>query len=260
MLQSLEKFQPYIQDVVMSVQNPKNSIEKLISLIGVAGVSVLLGFPALAFTNSNSRNFNESANNSTYRADFTGRSRQLIAQNPGVTIQQYPGGTIQQNPAGTNQPNPGVTIQQYPGGTIQQNPAGTIQQNPAGTNQQNPAGTIQQNPAGTNQQNPAATGTNQQNPAATGTNQQNPAATGTNQQNPAATGTNQINGQQNAFTRNMNAGYTATQKRDYQNALNYFQRALQLRPNNPYAVRAVQNVQGYLRRSNNTTQSNQGNR
>ena len=234
----------------MSVQNPKNSIEKLISLIGVAGVSVLLGFPALAFTNSNSRNFNESANNSTYRADFTGRSRQLIAQNPGVTIQQYPGGTIQQNPAGTNQPNPGVTIQQYPGGTIQQNPAGTIQQNPAGTNQQNPAGTIQQNPAGTNQQNPAATGTNQQNPA----------ATGTNQQNPAATGTNQINGQQNAFTRNMNAGYTATQKRDYQNALNYFQRALQLRPNNPYAVRAVQNVQGYLRRSNNTTQSNQGNR
>ena len=208
----------------MSVQNPKNSIEKLISLIGVAGVSVLLGFPALAFTNSNSRNFNESANNSTYRADFTGRSRQLIAQNPGVTIQQYPGGTIQQNPAGTNQPNPGVTIQQYPGGTIQQNPAGTIQQNPAGTNQQNPA------------------------------------ATGTNQQNPAATGTNQINGQQNAFTRNMNAGYTATQKRDYQNALNYFQRALQLRPNNPYAVRAVQNVQGYLRRSNNTTQSNQGNR
>ena len=58
----------------------------------------------------------------------------------------------------------------------------------------------------------------------------------------------------------MNAGYTATQQRDYQRALTYFQRALQLRPSNPYALRAVQNVQGYLRRGNNTTQSNQGSR
>jgi Tfp pilus assembly protein PilF len=58
----------------------------------------------------------------------------------------------------------------------------------------------------------------------------------------------------------MNAGYTATQQRDYRTALTYFQRALQLRPSNPYARRAVQNVQGYLRRGNNTTQSNQSNR
>jgi Tfp pilus assembly protein PilF len=57
----------------------------------------------------------------------------------------------------------------------------------------------------------------------------------------------------------MNAGYTATQLRDYQTALAYFQRALQLRPNNPYATRAVSNVQGYLRRGTTTTPTNQGN-
>ena len=163
----------------MSAQNHKNSIKKLVSLMGVASASLLLSVPALA-------------------------------------------------------------------------------QNPAGTTQQNPAGTTQQNPAGTTQQNPAATGTNQQNPAATGTNQQNPAATGTNQQNPSATGTNQPNGQQDGFTQYMNAGYAATQQRDYQNALNYFERARQLRPNNPYATRAIRNVRGYMQRGTTTTPTNQG--
>ena len=117
---------------------------------------------------------------------------------------------------------------------------------------------LAQNPAGTTQQNPAATGTNQQNPAATGTNQQNPAATDTNQQNPSATGTNQPNGQQDGFTQYMNAGYAATQQRDYQNALNYFERARQLRPNNPYATRAIRNVRGYMQRGTTTTPTNQG--
>ena len=157
----------------MSAQNHKNSIKKLVSLMGVASASLLLSVPALA-----------------------------------------------------------------------QNPAGTTQQNPAAT--------------GTNQQNPAATGTNQQNPAATGTNQQNPAATDTNQQNPSATGTNQPNGQQDGFTQYMNAGYAATQQRDYQNALNYFERARQLRPNNPYATRAIRNVRGYMQRGTTTTPTNQG--
>ena len=189
----------------MNPQNQKHSIEKILSLIGVASASLLLSFPALA-------------------------------QNPATT------GTNQQNPAttGTNQQNPATT------GTNQQNPATT------GTNQQNPAAT------GTNQQNPAATGTNQQNPAATGTNQQNPAATGTNQQNPSATGTNQPNGQQDGFTQYMNAGYAATQQRDYQNALNYFERARQLRPGNPYATRAIRNVRGYMQRGTTTTPTNQG--
>jgi len=177
----------------MSAQNHKNSIKKLVSLMGVASASLLLSVPALA-----------------------------------------------QNPAGTTQQNPAAT------GTNQQNPAAT------GTNQQNPAAT------GTNQQNPAATGTNQQNPAATGTNQQNPAATDTNQQNPSATGTNQPNGQQDGFTQYMNAGYAATQQRDYQNALNYFERARQLRPNNPYATRAIRNVRGYMQRGTTTTPTNQG--
>ena len=117
---------------------------------------------------------------------------------------------------------------------------------------------LAQNPAGTTQQNPGTTGTNQQNPAATGTNQQNPAATGTNQQNPSATGTNQPNGQQDGFTQYMNAGYAATQQRDYQNALNYFERARQLRPNNPYATRAIRNVRGYMQRGTTTTPTNQG--
>jgi Tfp pilus assembly protein PilF len=62
----------------------------------------------------------------------------------------------------------------------------------------------------------------------------------------------------------MRAGYSATQQRDYQTALSYFQQALQLRPNNPYARRAVSNVQGYLKRdgqrSTNTTPANQNSR
>ncbi len=46
----------------------------------------------------------------------------------------------------------------------------------------------------------------------------------------------------------MIAGYTATNQRDYPTALAYFERALQVRPNNPYARRAVRNVRGYIQR------------
>jgi cytochrome c-type biogenesis protein CcmH/NrfG len=62
----------------------------------------------------------------------------------------------------------------------------------------------------------------------------------------------------------MRAGYSATQQRDYQAALTYFQQALQLRPNNPYARRAVSNVQGYIQRDAQsgatTTPANQSSR
>ena len=57
------------------------------------------------------------------------------------------------------------------------------------------------------------------------------------------------NSQQNAFTQYMLVGYAATEQRDYQTALINFRRALQLRPGNPYATRAISNVQSYIQRS-----------
>ncbi len=71
-------------------------------------------------------------------------------------------------------------------------------------------------------------------------------------------GNGQINGQQGTFEQYMTAGYAATQQRDYPTALAYFQRALQLRPENRYAVQAVRNVQGYIQRGNAATPGNQG--
>jgi cytochrome c-type biogenesis protein CcmH/NrfG len=47
----------------------------------------------------------------------------------------------------------------------------------------------------------------------------------------------------------MLVGYAATEQRDYQTALINFRRALQLRPGNPYATRAISNVQSYIQRS-----------
>ena len=203
----------------MNVHNHKNSLKNLLTLLGVTSASVLLSLPALAVISANP---NQTLNNRT------------LAQNNTNTNQQ--------NPTGTNstQPSPADSINNQQNrnrtNTNQQSPADSI------TNQQNPSNT------GTNQQNPAATGSNQQNTTGAGTNQQNPAATGrTNQQNPDATN-NQTAGQQDPFTQYMLAGYAATQQRDYQTALTNFQRALQLRPNNPYAATAVRNVQGYLQR------------
>lgn len=51
--------------------------------------------------------------------------------------------------------------------------------------------------------------------------------------------------QSSEFDRYMNAGYAATQERDYDTALLYFQRALDERPDNPYAQQAIQNVEQY---------------
>lgn len=47
------------------------------------------------------------------------------------------------------------------------------------------------------------------------------------------------------FDRYMNAGYKATEQRDYDTALLYFKRALDERPNDPYAQRAIENVDRY---------------
>ncbi|WP_199305943.1 hypothetical protein [Pseudanabaena sp. FACHB-2040] len=47
------------------------------------------------------------------------------------------------------------------------------------------------------------------------------------------------------FDRYMEAGYEATEQRDYETALLYFQRALDERPNNSYAQQAIQNVEQY---------------
>jgi hypothetical protein len=57
----------------------------------------------------------------------------------------------------------------------------------------------------------------------------------------------QANQDQNlVFDRYMRAGYAATEERDYDTALLYFRRALDERPNDPYAQRAIQNVQNYI--------------
>jgi hypothetical protein len=47
----------------------------------------------------------------------------------------------------------------------------------------------------------------------------------------------------------MRLGYAATQQRDYQTALINFRRALNARPGDSYATRAIRNVEGYLQRS-----------
>ena len=51
--------------------------------------------------------------------------------------------------------------------------------------------------------------------------------------------------QSSEFDRYMAAGYEATEQRDYETALLYFQRALDERPNNSYAQQAIQNVEQY---------------
>jgi Flp pilus assembly protein TadD len=46
----------------------------------------------------------------------------------------------------------------------------------------------------------------------------------------------------------MELGYNLTNQGDYQSALINFRRALSQRPNDPYAVQAIRNVQGYIQR------------
>ena len=48
------------------------------------------------------------------------------------------------------------------------------------------------------------------------------------------------------FDRHMNAGYDATETGNYEEALSYFEQALEIRPGNAYASQAVRNVRTYL--------------
>jgi tetratricopeptide (TPR) repeat protein len=54
--------------------------------------------------------------------------------------------------------------------------------------------------------------------------------------------------QSSEFDRYMTAGYAATDQRDFETALIYFQRALDERPNNSYAQQAIANVEQYRAR------------
>ncbi len=53
------------------------------------------------------------------------------------------------------------------------------------------------------------------------------------------------------YDRAMQAGYRATEQKDYQTALTEFKKALQARPNDIYAQQALQNVEFYITRQSN---------
>lgn len=62
---------------------------------------------------------------------------------------------------------------------------------------------------------------------------------------PASPATSEVTSEYDAA---MQAGYAAVENRDYQRALPYFQKALELRPGDTYAQKAIENVEGYLQR------------
>ncbi|HEY9834841.1 MAG TPA: tetratricopeptide repeat protein [Stenomitos sp.] len=123
-----------------------------------------------------------------------------------------------------------------------------LTQGTSGTGQTGTGGT------GTGQTGTGGTGTGQTDTGGTGTGGTGTVQPGTGGTGTGGTGTGQTGtggtgtGQTANFEQLMRAGYAATQQRDYSTALTYFQQALQLRPNNPYATRAVSNVQGYIQR------------
>src|SRR5919202_1774008 len=233
----------------MSAHNHKNSIKKLVALIGVASASVFLSVPALALINSKSSSFDGSLKNRTLNAESSEGSRQLLAQGTSGTGGTGTGGTGAGG-AGTGQTGTGDTG------------AGGMGTGGAGTGQTG-AGGMGTGGAGTGQTGTGGMGTGGMGTGGTG--QTGTGQTGTGQTGTGQTGTGQTGtGQTASFVQLMRAGYGATQQRDYQTALSYFQQALQLRPNNRYARQAVSNVQGYLQRDGqrgtNTTPANQNSR
>ena len=248
----------------MSAHNHKNSIKKLVALIGVASASVFLSVPALALINSKSSSFDGSLKNRTLNAESSEGSRQLLAQGTSGTGGTGTGGTGAGG-AGTGQTGTGDT---GAGGTgtggagTGQTGAGGTGTGGAGTGQTG-AGGMGTGGAGTGQTGTGGMGTGGMGTGGTG--QTGTGQTGTGQTGTGQTGTGQTGtGQTASFVQLMRAGYGATQQRDYQTALSYFQQALQLRPNNRYARQAVSNVQGYLQRDGqrgtNTTPANQNSR
>lgn len=65
--------------------------------------------------------------------------------------------------------------------------------------------------------------------------------------------------QQSVYDQQMRVGYDATEKRNYQKALEAFQKALTERPNNTYAQKALRNIQTYLAQNNNSSNTNANN-
>lgn len=59
-----------------------------------------------------------------------------------------------------------------------------------------------------------------------------------------------IDSPKSAYDRYMRIGYSATENQDYQTALINFRRALQKRPNDPYASQAIRNIRTYINRGN----------
>ena len=60
-----------------------------------------------------------------------------------------------------------------------------------------------------------------------------------------------VAGQAAVYEENMEAGYDATEASDYEQAIAYFQSALEIRPNDYYAAQALRNVYTYLNRGEN---------
>lgn len=52
-----------------------------------------------------------------------------------------------------------------------------------------------------------------------------------------------------SYLRYMRLGYAANKQRDYQTAQSSFQAALKIRPDDPYATKALRNVRGFIRRN-----------
>ncbi|EAZ92980.1 HEAT repeat domain-containing protein [Crocosphaera chwakensis] len=63
--------------------------------------------------------------------------------------------------------------------------------------------------------------------------------------------TNSSSGANLSYDQAMQAGYKATQQKDYQTAQKQFKTALELRPNDLYAQQALQNVEFYLAKQSN---------
>jgi hypothetical protein len=82
--------------------------------------------------------------------------------------------------------------------------------------------------------------------------QQQNVASANQKPTPAPTA-NQPRSQSTPYDRYMNAGYAATQQKDYSTALIHFQRALDERPTDTFATQAIRNVESYLKRDRSGT-------
>ena len=161
---------------------------------------------------------------------------------PGTTVGPSSGAVI---PSGTTivpsagVTNSGTTTQQNSGGvnsgtTTQQNSGGVV--NPGTTTQQNSGGVV--NPGTTTQQNSGSVAT----PSSSRVNSGVTTPSRTRRNGLRSSGNASSTGQQSVFRRYMLTGYAATKQRDYQTALVNFRKALNERPGNPYATKAIRTM------------------